>query len=267
MTYATVARALRTVIFATPRHNGWNCGWKGTSRAIGPAGGEEAHGPFWSEPGALLEHVPVAVFGLDDGDLVSYWGPGARDLFGYDSTAVLSKPGAVLFADGPRSGSVSCARLTERGRTLGYWRGRLTARRRDGTTFACGFRAFSMRGTAGRSLVMVLASRSDELDRVKTNLAFLDALFETCPIGLVMLDPDLRYVHLNQALADMDGLPIEAHLGRPIDEFMIMSDGGEYRNMLRTVALGGPPIVGALVGTRPRGHPDRDQVRSVSFFP
>ncbi|WP_327303234.1 SpoIIE family protein phosphatase [Streptomyces sp. NBC_01298] len=230
-------------------------------------GGEEAHGPFWSEPGALLEHVPVAVFGLDDGDLVSYWGPGARDLFGYDSTAVLSKPGAVLFADGPRSGSVSCARLTERGRTLGYWRGRLTARRRDGTTFACGFRAFSMRGTAGRSLVMVLASRSDELDRVKTNLAFLDALFETCPIGLVMLDPDLRYVHLNQALADMDGLPIEAHLGRPIDEFMIMSDGGEYRNMLRTVALGGPPIVGALVGTRPRGHPDRDQVRSVSFFP
>ncbi|MCX4776007.1 PAS domain-containing protein [Streptomyces sp. NBC_01264] len=114
---------------------------------------------------------------------------------------------------------------------------------------------------------MVLASRSDELDRVKTNLAFLDALFETCPIGLVMLDPDLRYVHLNQALADMDGLPIEAHLGRRMDEFMIMSDGGEYRRMLRAVALGGPPVVGTLVGLRPRGHPDRDQVRSVSFFP
>ncbi|MCX5299986.1 SpoIIE family protein phosphatase [Streptomyces sp. NBC_00193] len=124
-----------------------------------------------------------------------------------------------------------------------------------------------MTGAAGRSVVMVLASRSDELDRVKTNLAFLDALFETCPIGLVMLDPDLRYVHLNQALADMDGLPIEAHLGRRMDEFMIMSDGGEYRRMLREVAQGGAPIVGALVGLRPRGHPDRDQVRSVSFFP
>ncbi|MFJ7269976.1 SpoIIE family protein phosphatase [Streptomyces sp. NPDC099050] len=230
-------------------------------------GGEETHGPFWSEPGALLEHVPVAVFGVDDGDLVCYWGPGARDLFGYDSAAVLSEPGAVLFADGSRSGSGSCARLTERGRTLGYWRGRLTARHRDATVFACGFRAFSVRGAGGRSVVMVLASRSDELDRVKTNLAFLDALFETCPIGLLMLDPDLRYVHLNQALADMDGLPVEAHLGRPIDEFMLVSDGGEYRSMLRAVALGGPPVVGALVGTRPRGHPDSDQVRSVSFFP
>ncbi|MFZ3492958.1 SpoIIE family protein phosphatase [Streptomyces sp. 5.8] len=230
-------------------------------------GGEEAHGPFWSEPGAMLEHVPVAVFGVDDGDLVCYWGPGAQDLFGYESTAVLSKPGAVLFADGPRSASDACARLTERGRTLGYWRGRLTARHREATHFECGFRAFSMQGAGGRSVVMVLASRSDELDRVKTNLAFLDALFETCPIGLVMLDPELRYVHLNQALADMDGLPIASHLGRPMDEIMIVSDGGEYQSMLRSVALGGPPVVGTLVGMRPRGHPDRDQVRSVSFFP
>lgn len=230
-------------------------------------GGENVHGPFWSEPGTLLEHVPVAVFGIDDDDLVCYWGPGARDLFGYDATAVLSKPGAVLFADGPQSGSDPCARLTERGRTLGYWRIQLTARHRDGTDFECGFRAFSVTGAGTRSVVMVLASRSDELDRVKTNLAFLDALFETCPIGLVMLDPDLRYVHLNQALADMDGLPIEAHLGRHADEVMIMSDGGEYQRMLRAVALGGAPVVGALVGMSPRGHPDRDQVRSVSFFP
>ncbi|MFD9306947.1 SpoIIE family protein phosphatase [Streptomyces sp. NPDC060048] len=229
-------------------------------------GGEETHGPFWSEPGTLLEHVPVAAFGIDDADRVCYWGPGAGDLFGYDSTAVLSRPGAVLFADGPQDPSDACARLTERGRTKGYWRGRLTARHRNGTAFDCGFRVFSLTGAGGPS-VMVLASRSDELDRVKTNLAFLDALFETCPIGLVMLDPDLRYVHLNQALADMDGLPIESHIGRHMDEIMIMSDGGEYQRMLRDVALGGAPVVGTLVGMRPRGHPDRDQVRSVSFFP
>lgn len=230
-------------------------------------GGAESHGPFWSEPGTLLEHVPVAVLGIDDADRVCYWGPGARDLFGYDSSGVLSKPGAVLFADAPPGAPDPCARLTGLGRTQGYWRGRLPARHRDGTVFDCGFRAFSVTGSGGPSVVMVLASRSDELERVKTNLAFLDALFETCPIGLVMLDEDLRYVHLNQALADMDGVPIEAHLGRHTDEFMITSDGGEFRRMLRTVAEGGAPVVGTLVGMRPRGHPDHDQVRSVSFFP
>ncbi|MFD8633957.1 SpoIIE family protein phosphatase [Streptomyces sp. NPDC059533] len=230
-------------------------------------GGAQAHGPLRSEPGTLLERVPVAVFGLDDDDRVCYWGPGASELFGYDSTDVLTKPGAGLFADERHGSSAACVRLTERGRTLGYWRGRLNARDSAGRVFPCGFRSFSVTGAGGPSVVMVLASRSDELDRVKTNLAFLDALFETCPIGLVMLDPDLRYVHLNQALADMDGLSIEAHLGRHMDEIMIMSDGGEYERMLRAVAGGGAPVVGALVGTRPRGYPDRDQVRSVSFFP
>ncbi|MFC9294657.1 SpoIIE family protein phosphatase [Streptomyces sp. NPDC057011] len=231
-------------------------------------GGEKAHGPFPSEPGTLLEHVPVAVFGIDHEGLVRYWGPGAQELFGHDSAAVLSRPGALLFAGtATRTASDACAELVERARNDGYWRTRLTARHRDGELFDCGVRVFPLTGADGRPVVMGLASRSDELDRVKTNLAFLDALFETCPIGLVMFDQDLRYVHLNQALADMDGLPIEAHLGMDTDDVVILSDDGEYRRMLRAVAAGGAPVVGALVGMRPRGRPDHDQVRSVSFFP
>ncbi|TVL91632.1 SpoIIE family protein phosphatase [Streptomyces sp. SAJ15] len=230
-------------------------------------GGGRLHGPFWSEPGTLLQHVPVAVFGFDDVDRICFWGPGARELFGYEPAEVLSQPGAVLFADASGDASPSCAWMLEQGRAEGYWRGRLRARDRAGATFDCGFRVFTVSGVEGHSAVMGLASRSDELDRVKTNLAFLDALFETCPIGLVMLDPELRYIHLNQALADMDGLPVEAHLGRRMDEIMVMSDGGEYQRMLRAVAAGGEPVVGALVGLRTRGYPDRDQVRSVSFFP
>lgn len=274
---------------------GQNDGWKGRLVPSVRPGGDARGGPFRSEPGSLLEHVAVAVFGLGDDGLVRYWGPGARDLFGHEAASALGRPGALLFADEPgepddpdepggpgaprgpddadRPGASGgkaadiCAALVERARTRGYWRGRLTARHRDGSSFACGFRVFPVQGADGRSVVMGLASRSDELDRVKTNLAFLDALFETCPIGLVMLDEDLRYVHLNQALADMDGIPVADHVGRPVDEVMIMSDGGEYRRMVRAVADGGAPVVGTLVGLRTPGHPDRDQVRSVSFFP
>ncbi|MBT2401880.1 SpoIIE family protein phosphatase [Streptomyces sp. ISL-100] len=233
----------------------------------GRSGGEKAPGPLWSEPGTLLEHVRVAVFGIDEDDRICYWGPGAHDLFGHDPAGVLSRPADVLFAGPPQDASDSAMSLAERGRTLGYWRGRLRARHRDGTVFDCGFRVFPVTGAEGSSVIMALASRSDQLDRVKTNLAFLDSLFETCPIGLVMLDEDLRYVHLNQALADMDGMPIADHLGRRMDEIMIPSDGDEYQRMLRAVAEEGRPVVGALVGVRTPGHPDRDQVRSVSFFP
>ncbi|MFE2141511.1 SpoIIE family protein phosphatase [Streptomyces sp. NPDC059456] len=226
-------------------------------------------GPIRSEPGSLLEHVVVAVFGFDDEDRICYWGPGAQNLFGHEAGSVLTRPAALLFP-GPAPGDDgpgAAARLAERARTLGYWRVRLPALHRDGSVFDCGFRVFPLTGATGASVVLGLASRGDELDRVKTNLSFLDALFETCPIGLVMLDEDLRYVHLNQALADMDGVPLDAHLGRPMADIMITSDGGEYQRMLRTVAREGRTVIGALVGLRTPGHPDRDQVRSVSFFP
>lgn len=242
-------------------------GWKGKPVPADRPSDARARGPLWSEPGSLLEHVAVAVFGIDDDNRICYWGPGARDLFGYHAAQALTKPGALLLPGPPGGGPDACARMAERGRTRGYWRGRLDAVHQDGTVLDCGFRVFPVTGAAGRSVIMALASRGDELDRVKTNLAFLDALFETCPIGLAMFDAELRYLHVNQALADMNGLPIEEHLGRRLAEIMITSDGGEYERMLRAVAAEGKPVTGVRVGMRTRGHPDRDKVLSVSFFP
>ncbi|UQX04251.1 SpoIIE family protein phosphatase [Streptomyces sp. RerS4] len=237
--------------------------------------GVSGPGPIRSEPGSLLEHVPVAVFGFDDLGRVRYWGPGAAHLFGHPAEAVLGRPAATLFPPPPPGEVDSAGRLVERARTLGYWRVRLPVLHRDGSVFDCGFRVFPVTGPGpgpggdgdGDFVIMGLASRGEELDRVKTNLAFLDALFETCPIGLVMLDQELRYVHLNQALADMDGLPVREHLGRGTADIMLTSDGGEFQRVLRSVADDGTPVVSLLVGLRTPGRPDRDQVRSVSLFP
>ncbi|MFF8844254.1 SpoIIE family protein phosphatase [Streptomyces sp. NPDC015127] len=229
-------------------------------------GSEEASRTLRSEHGTLLEQVAVAVFGLDEEHRIRLWGPGAQALFGYDTASALSRPGAALFPAAAEGRPDPAALLVEQSRARGYWRVRLPARHRDGTVFDCGFRVFPLTGP-GDSVTMALSSRGDELDRVKTNLAFLDALFETCPIGLVMLDQDLRFLHLNQALADMDGLTIEEHLGRRVDDVVTTSDGGAFLRLLHQVAEQGRPVVGALVGMRSAGHPDRDQVRSVSFFP
>lgn len=241
--------------------------WKGPVVPSNGAGREQAPGSLRSEPGTLLEHVRVAVFGIDEDNRICYWGPGAQELFGHDPAGALARPTGLLLAGPDPDAADAPMSLGERGRTLGYWRGRLRARHRDGTDFDCGFRVFPVTGVGGATVVMALASRSDQLDRVKTNLAFLDSLFETCPIGLVMLDEELRYIHLNQALADMDGLSIEEHLGRRMDDIMVTSDDGAYLRMLREVEREGRPVVGALVGVRTPGRPDRDQVRSVSFFP
>jgi PAS domain S-box-containing protein len=51
-------------------------------------------------------------------------------------------------------------------------------------------------------------------------LAQLQAVYDGAPVGLAFIDVNLRYVSINRRLADMNGHPIEAHLGRTVREMI-----------------------------------------------
>jgi PAS domain S-box-containing protein len=51
-------------------------------------------------------------------------------------------------------------------------------------------------------------------------LAQLHAIYDGTPAGLCFLDRRLRYVSLNKRLADMNGAPVEAHLGKTVKEMI-----------------------------------------------
>jgi PAS domain S-box-containing protein len=50
--------------------------------------------------------------------------------------------------------------------------------------------------------------------------ALFDVLGEGAPIGLALLDTDLRYIRINATLAELNGRPVEEHIGRRVDEAM-----------------------------------------------
>nr|WP_256434382.1 PAS domain-containing protein [Myxococcus sp. CA033] len=45
---------------------------------------------------------------------------------------------------------------------------------------------------------------------------FLETMVAGAPVGLAFVDLELRFIHINDALAEMNGLPREAHLGRKV---------------------------------------------------
>ena len=49
-------------------------------------------------------------------------------------------------------------------------------------------------------------------------LAQLQAIYDGAPVGLSFLDHNLRYVSINQRLATMNGNPVNAHIGRSVQE-------------------------------------------------
>lgn len=58
--------------------------------------------------------------------------------------------------------------------------------------------------------------RSEAL--VQRQLAEIEAIYQSAPIGLNILDTNLRYVRINQRLAAMNGLPVDAHIGHTVQE-------------------------------------------------
>ncbi len=51
-------------------------------------------------------------------------------------------------------------------------------------------------------------------------LAQLQAVYDGAPVGLAFLDRNLRYMNLNRRLANMNGRPLEEHLGRTVAEMI-----------------------------------------------
>jgi PAS domain S-box-containing protein len=63
----------------------------------------------------------------------------------------------------------------------------------------------------------VTARKEAEAGQERT-LATLNSLIVSAPVGIVMLDSDMRYQHINRPLAEMNGLPAEDHIGRTVEQ-------------------------------------------------
>ena len=52
------------------------------------------------------------------------------------------------------------------------------------------------------------------------DLIELETLYRTAPVGLCLVDRDLRYVRINERLAAINGKPPGEHIGRTIREII-----------------------------------------------
>jgi len=91
-------------------------------------------------------------------------------------------------------------------------------------------------------------------------------IYKNAPIGLCYIDRDLRYVHINDWLAELNGISAAAHVGRRIEE--ILPEVAEGINeQLRQVIETGEPIIGASIKASTPAYPGSPHVFQHNFFP
>jgi PAS domain S-box-containing protein len=94
----------------------------------------------------------------------------------------------------------------------------------------------------------------------------LQALYETTPLGLCVLDTELRYLRINGRLAEINGLPAEAHLGRSVREILpALADTVE--ELARRVLETGRAVLNVEVAGETPAQPGQARVWNESWFP
>ena len=87
---------------------------------------------------------------------------------------------------------------------------------------------------------------------------YLDSILFNIPVGVAILEgPEFRYFRINQVLADLNGLPVEEHLGRPLEEVLPKAAPGILPN-LRKVIESGEAILAREFSIRLLSNPGKD---------
>ena len=96
--------------------------------------------------------------------------------------------------------------------------------------------------------------------------AFLETILAQGSVGYALIDRELRYAEINSRLAEINGHPPAAHLGRRVSE-MLGPELWADRGPLFERALGGEPVVDRHLPGR-RSGPGSDPERVlVSYYP
>ncbi len=90
----------------------------------------------------------------------------------------------------------------------------------------------------------VLADLGHALESFHASEALLDSVYDHAPIGLGFLDRSFRFVRVNRTLAEMNGLPPDAHLGRTPRELLPGVEMDAIEASWRRVLETGEPLLG-----------------------
>ncbi|WP_404962155.1 SpoIIE family protein phosphatase [Streptomyces sp. 147326] len=216
------------------------------------------------DAGGWLGALPVALIATSSEGLVVRWNHGAQELLGYTPPQVLGRHIADLLHPGAdRSLGRSLWETTATGRGV---MGTVTAWHRSGHPLELEIWACPVPDRRhGASAVLVFAADAHAARRIRGSSAVWDGLFARSPVGIAVLDTQLRFLQVNPALEAMNGLAEAAHVGRRLAEILPEVNADEMEEAMRQVLDTGEPVLDRRRTGRTPADPERDHVWSCSY--
>ncbi|MFI7412930.1 SpoIIE family protein phosphatase [Streptomyces sp. NPDC049627] len=228
-----------------------------------PEGEEPVHGPVG--PSGLLDVLGVASVVLDVQGRIVLWSPQAEELFGYPAQEALGQYAARIMVHEQHVDLV-VKLFSDVMETGEGWAGAFPIRRKDGTTRLVEFRNMRLLDDEGDVYALGLCADQSTVRRLERDVALSTRTIAQAPVGLAVLDTALRYVSVNEALAQLNGIPAEDHIGHTPRELLPDIDADAIEAALREVLRTGDPLINQRIVGRTPADPDREHFWSISLY-
>ncbi|HYF15162.1 MAG TPA: PAS domain S-box protein [Phycisphaerales bacterium] len=225
---------------------------------------------------AIVENSHDAIIAKDLNGVITSWNRAAEQIFGYTASEAIGRAVTILLPEERLEEEPMILDRIRRGETVEHYE--TVRRRKDGSLIDVSLTISPIRDAGGR---LVGASkiardvsarrRADQAlreseERLRNALAELEATYEQSPVGMVQLDRELRFVRINSALAAMNGLPPEAHIGRSIRE-IVPELAAQAEPAFRRVLETGEPVIGIELSGKTAADPGAVHTWLESWYP
>ncbi|MFD8420711.1 SpoIIE family protein phosphatase [Streptomyces sp. NPDC059668] len=191
------------------------------------------------------------------------WTRGAQALLGYSGAEVVGRSAAPLLAMPGDPARV--AGVAERCRAGAGWNGLIPLRHRDGARVEVDLRV-SASFPVGADECFLISAR-EQRPQWTVGQSVLDGLLTRSPVGMAVMDPQLRYLWLNDTLESLGGVPRDQRLGRRLSEVLPGMQADTIEALMRQVLTTGAPITDHEYAGWSWSDPHRQHAYSASFFP
>ncbi|GLP64061.1 hypothetical protein TUSST3_06810 [Streptomyces sp. TUS-ST3] len=202
---------------------------------------------------------------LDAHGTVTGWTRDAERLLDYAASEAVGRSVAALLVP---EDARRLPEITARCRADGSWAGLLTARHKHGRPVRVMARitvADDPGAADGSARWLVLLSELAEAPGWDLSRRVLEQMVSRSPIGIAIVDTDLRCVWSNPALEQFGSAPAQRRLGLRFAEIQPGLDAEDIEAQMRRVLETGEPIVEYEHVGRVRSAPHRETAHTMSF--
>jgi PAS domain S-box-containing protein len=209
-----------------------------------------------------------AVIRVDLEGRITTWNLGAKRLFGFDYSEVLGEPFHRLYNACERDTPL---RHLKTALELGHVNDECKQIRKDGTEFWATADVTLLRDEQGQPrgyavITRDITERRQQREEIEHREAQLNAFFSNAPVGLAIIDKDLRFRRINEPFAQLNGLDFREQVGKPLKD-VIADLSFQIDPLLRKVARTGEPILNQEIRGPIPSTPGVSGWWLKSFFP